>query len=137
MICFGNPYIKMLIPNKLNTIIKIVNKARLWKLSYAFTLFSATEHINPFVAPSDTYLYILKKDIKAWQSLFKQENMLPTEKNGDVICLPVDEEYFEWVWEARGVKVAAIPQLYADLFSYGGRGEEAAKELAARYFQDV
>ena len=57
--------------------LKIVNKARLWKLRYAFTLFSATEHINPFVAPSDTYLYVLKKDVKAWQSLCKQENMLP------------------------------------------------------------
>ncbi len=117
--------------------LKIANKARLWKLPYAFTLFSATEYINPFVAPSDTYLYIRKKDIKAWQSMFKQENMLPTEKNGNVICLLVDEEYFEGVWEARDAMVTSIPQLYADLFSYGGRGEEAAIELAKRYFKNV
>src|SRR3989338_3255529 len=109
--------------------LRIANKARLWGLNYAFTLFSATEHINPYVAPSDTHLYILKKDFKAWQSLFRQENMLPTEREGNVICLLVDEDYFEGLMEVRDVHVVSIPQLYADLFSYGGRGEEAAKEI--------
>lgn len=114
--------------------LKIANKARLEKLSYAFTLFSATEHVSPYVAPSDTYLYILRKDLKEWQILFRDENMLPTEKDGNVICLVVDEDYFEGVWEVRDVMVVSIPQLYADLFSYGGRGEEAAMEVLNRYY---
>lgn len=114
--------------------LKIANKARLEKLSYAFTLFSATEHVSPYVAPSDTYLYILRKDIKEWQTSFRDENMLPTEKDGNVICLVVDEDYFEGVWEVRDVMVVSIPQLYADLFSYGGRGEEAAMEVLDRYY---
>lgn len=109
--------------------LKIANRARYLKLQYAFTLFSATEHVSPYVAPSDTYLYILKKDLKIWESFFREENMLPTEKNGNVICLLVDEEYFEGVMDVRDVKVVSVPQLYADLFSYGGRGEEAAREL--------
>ncbi len=114
--------------------LKITNKARLEKLSYAFTLFSATEHVSPYVAPSDTFLYILRNDIKKWQTLFRDENMLPTEKDGNVICLVVDEDYFEGVWEVRDVMVVSIPQLYADLFSYGGRGEEAAMEVLDRYY---
>jgi len=109
--------------------LKIANKARHLELKYAFTLFSATEHISPYVAPSDTYLYILKKDLKAWESIFREENMLMTEKNGNIICLLVDEDYFEGVMEVRDVRVVSVPQLYADLFSYGGRGEEAAREL--------
>lgn len=109
--------------------LKISNKARQLELKYAFTLFSATEHISPYVAPSDTYLYILKKDLKRWEFIFRGENMLPTEKNGNVICLLVDEDYFEGVMEVRDVRVVSVPQLYADLFSYGGRGEEAAREL--------
>ena len=114
--------------------LKIANKARLWRLKYAFTLFSATEHIHPYVAPSDTHLYILKKDLKAWDSLFRQENILPTEKGGNVgmakvVCLLVDEEYLEGVSEVRDVNIVSLPQLYADLFSYGGRGEEAAQEI--------
>ena len=114
--------------------LKIANKARLEKLPYAFTLFSATEHVSPYVSPSDTYLYILKKDIKEWQNLLRNENMLPTEKDGNVICLVVDEDYFEGVWEVRDVMVVSIPQLYADLFSYGGLGEEAAMEVLNRYY---
>jgi len=114
--------------------LKIANKARLERLQYAFTLFSATEHVSPYVAPSDTYLYILRKDIKEWQTLFRGENMLPTEKDGNVKCLVVDEDYFEGVWEVRDVMIVSIPQLYADLFSYGGRGEEAAMEVLNRYY---
>jgi len=114
--------------------LKIANKARLERLQYAFTLFSATEHVSPYVAPSDTYLYILRKDIKEWQTLFRGENMLPTEKDGNVRCLVVDEDYFEGVWEVRDVMIVSIPQLYADLFSYGGRGEEAAMEVLNRYY---
>ena len=113
---------------------KIATQARIEKLAYAFTLFSATEHVSPYVAPSDTYLYILKKDIKEWQKLFREQNMLPTEKEGNVICLMVDKDYFEGVWEVRDVMVVSIPQLYADLFSYGGRGEEAAIEVLNRYY---
>lgn len=113
---------------------KIATQARIEKLAYAFTLFSATEHVSPYVAPSDTYLYILKKDMKEWQKLFREQNMLPTEKEGNVICLMVDEDYFEGVWDVRDVMVVSIPQLYADLFSYGGRGEEAAIEVLNRYY---
>ena len=116
---------------------KITNRARYERLGYAFTLYSATEHVSPYVAPSDTYLYILKKDVKAWQDMFRQENILPTEKEGNVVCLVVDEDYFEGVWEARDVNIVSIPQLYADLFSYGSRGEEAATEIINRYYQNV
>jgi len=116
---------------------KIANRARLWGLSYAFTLFSATEHISPYVAPSDTYLYILKKDIKAWDSLFRRENILPAEREGNTICLLVDEDYFEGVWNARDMTIVSLPQLYADLFSFGGRGEEAAEEIINKVLKNV
>lgn len=117
--------------------LKIANRARLWKLPYAFTLFSATEHISPYVAPSDTYLYILKKDIKGWEALFRIENMLPAEREGNVICLVVDEDYFEGVLNVRDVTVVSIPQLCADLFSFGGRGEEAAEEIINNVLKNV
>lgn len=112
--------------------LKIANRARTENLPYAFTLFSATEHISPYVAPSDTYLYVLKKDIKEWHTLFRKEDILPIEREGNVICLLVDEDYFEGVWDARGMMVVSLPQLYADLFSYGGRGEDAAEEILNR-----
>ncbi|MBS3135795.1 Rrf2 family transcriptional regulator [Candidatus Woesearchaeota archaeon] len=109
--------------------LKIANEARQLKLKYAFTLFSATEHVSPYVAPSDTHLYILKKDLKRWETFFRDENMLPIGKNGSIICLLIDEEYFEGIMNVRDVNLVSLPQLYADLFSYGGRGVEASKEL--------
>jgi len=108
---------------------KLVNRARPIGLPYAFTLFSATEHISPYVAPSGTYLYILKQDLKNWQNICQQENIIPAEREGNVTFFLVDEEYFEGVWDVRGVKTVSLPQLYADLFSFGVRGEEAAEEI--------
>lgn len=116
--------------------LKIANKARGWKLPYAFTLFSATEQVSPYVAPSATYLYILKKDVKTWEALFREEDMLPAEREGNVVCLVVDEDYFEGLHEVRGVWIVSLPQLYADLLSFGGRGEEAA-ETISRLFKNV
>ncbi|MBI3412771.1 MAG: hypothetical protein HY051_01675 [Candidatus Aenigmarchaeota archaeon] len=109
--------------------LKIANMARMSDKRYAFTLFSATEHINPYVAPSVTHLYIPKKDAHDWEFLFTTANMLPTEKGGDVICFLVDEYYFEGTWNSRGMMVTSVAQLCADLYSYGGRGEEAAEQL--------
>ena len=117
--------------------LKIANKARLLKLPYAFTLFSATEHVSPYVVPSNTYLYVLKKDVKAWSSVFRDENILPAEKEGNIVLLLVDEDYFEGVWATRDMSIVSLPQLYADLFSYGGRGEEAAEELISKVFKHV
>lgn len=111
-------------------ILKIANWARKEKMSYAFTLFSATEQISPYVAPSTTHVYILKSDLPIWQIFFREEKILPAEKEGNVVCLLVEEDYFKNVEEVRGTNIVSLPQLYADLMSFGGRGEEAAQELS-------
>jgi hypothetical protein len=110
--------------------LKIANWARTDNIQYAFTLFSATEQVSPYVAPSTTYVYILEKDITTWEKFFRKEKILPAEKEGNVTCLMVDEDYFKGVWNVRGnVSIVSLPQLYADLMSFGGRGTEAAREL--------
>lgn len=111
-------------------IVKIANWARKEKIQYAFTLFSATEHVSPYVAPSTTHVYIVKSDLFIWQRFFREEKILPAEKDGNVVCLLVDEDYVKNKEDVRGVNIVALPQLYADLISFGGRGEEAARELS-------
>ncbi len=120
--------------------LKIANAAAKNRLKHAFTLFSATEHVSPYIAPSDTHLYIRKEDLKSWQNLFCSQNIQPAESQGNIICFLADDAYFEGAWTAREAAVVSLPQLYADLFSYGGRGEEAAEEimnLISRRLNDV
>jgi hypothetical protein len=107
----------------------IANAARTAGLDYAFTLFSATEFVSPYVAPSETYIYVKKDDLKKWDVLLRKQNMLSTSREGNVILLSVDEDYFVGVWDAHGSKIVSLPQLYVDLFSFGGRGEEAAEQI--------
>src|SRR3989338_4790365 len=111
-------------------ILKISNWARKEKMPYAFTLFSATEHVSPYVAPSTTHIYILKSDLPIWQRFFREEKILPAEKEGNVVCFLVEEDYFKNIEDVRGTNIVSLPQLYADLMSFGGRGEEAAQELS-------
>lgn len=110
-------------------ILKIANWARKEKMRYAFTLFSATEHVSPYVAPSTTHIYILKSDLQLWQKFFRDEKILPAEKEGNVVCFLVNEDYFKGIEDIREAKIVSLSQLYADLMSFGGRGEEAAQEL--------
>lgn len=93
---------------------------------YAFTLFSATDIVAPYVAPNKIHLYILKDKGKVISDIFRTEGIMPAEE-GNIICYLVDEAHLYGSLDVRGVKIISLPQLYVDLFSYGGRGEEAAE----------
>ena len=97
-------------------------------IKYAFTLFSAIEILSPYVTPAETHLYILEKDQERIKKLFEKESILPAQK-GNVICFLADENYFYNMQNIHDFNVVSTPQLYVDLFSYGGRGEDAAQHL--------
>ncbi len=96
------------------------------KESYAFTLFSATEIIAPYVAPDKTHLYILEDDEKKIAENFLKHGIMHAEQ-GNIICYLADKNHFYGCKEIRDIKIISLPQLYVDLVSYGGRGEEAAE----------
>jgi DNA-binding transcriptional regulator YhcF (GntR family) len=107
---------------------KIASIAQKNNLQYAFTLLSATELIAPYVSPNETHLYILEPEKKKWELALRKENIFPAER-GNVICFLVDEARLYGSFNIRGINIISFPQLYADLFSVGGRLEESAEEL--------
>ena len=104
---------------------KISNAMKKNGLTYAFTLFSATELVAPYVGPSHTHLYVLKSEKSRFEAALKRKNIFPAEK-GNVVCLLAKKDCFYGAEDFRGIKAVSLPQLYADLYSYGGRGVEAA-----------
>ena len=104
---------------------KIANLANKNKLKYAFTLFSATEICCPYVSPNETHLYIREKE--KW-TILEKNNIFPAQK-GNIKLMVVDDSFFYNIQTINSVNIISYPQLYVDLFSYGGRGEEAAQEL--------
>ena len=107
---------------------KIANIGSRNSLEYAFTLFSATEIVSPYVSPAETHLYILKEERDKWEKILPKNNIFPGEK-GNVICFLADESFFYKRKKIKDKKVISLPQLYTDLFSYGGRGAEAAEKI--------
>ena len=95
---------------------------------YAFTLFSATEIISPYVAPDNVHLYILNEKGDKISKIFIKADFIPAEK-GNIICYLVNKSHFYGHLEIRGAKIISLPQLYIDLKSYGGRGDMAAEQI--------
>ena len=110
-------------------VIKKISSALLKnKIKYAFTLFSATELIAPYVTPVETHVYIIESDKDKVKDSFEKTNILPAQ-SGNVICFLVTEDYFYNMQKVYDFNVISLPQLYVDLFSYGGRGEDAAEKI--------
>ncbi|MCD6215711.1 MAG: MarR family transcriptional regulator [Candidatus Aenigmarchaeota archaeon] len=107
---------------------KIATIADANQLEYAFTLFTAAEIVMPITSAVETHAYILKTDIKKWISLLKKNNIYQSQK-GNIIFYPVKKNYFFGSKKIRSLKIISVPQLYTDLFSVGGRGEELAEEI--------
>lgn len=97
-------------------------------VKYAFTLFSALEILSPYVTPAETHLYILERDQEKVKKLFEKDSILPAQK-GNAVCFLVNDNYFYNMQNIQGFNIISTPQLYVDLFSYGGRGEDAAQHL--------
>lgn len=100
----------------------------LLKEHHAFTLFSATEIIAPYVAPDQVHLYLVEGEEKKITELLTKQGFMRAEK-GNVICYIVPKTHFYGQQEVQGCRIISLPQLYADLIAYGGRGEEAAEEV--------
>ncbi|MBD3203553.1 hypothetical protein GF327_04615 [Candidatus Woesearchaeota archaeon] len=107
---------------------KISNIANQNKLEYGFTLFSASELCCPYVAPGKTHLYIRKNQIEAWEKCLSGNNIFPGEK-GNIILYLADDSFLYNKQKIDNSYLTSYPQLYIDLFSYGGRGEDAAEHL--------
>ncbi len=122
---YENVKLEFLAPERPQYLLKKISNI-LQKETYAFTLFSATEIVAPYVAPNKLHLYISKGAEQKVSKLFGKNGIIPAEE-GNIVCYVVDESHFYGSKEIRGVKVISFPQLYVDLISYGGRGEEAAE----------
>lgn len=93
-----------------------------WK--YGLALFSGARRVAPFVTFPRFFSYI-DGDITA---LAKSLQFKQVESGANVTLLsPYDDGVFYGLQDVKGVKVVSSIQLYLDLMSYKGRGEEAAQ----------
>jgi hypothetical protein len=121
--------VQFIAPERPQYLIKKIGQM-LSKETYAFTLFSATEVVSPYVTPDKVHLYILKDNADKILQYFPKEGIMPAEQ-GNVVCYIVDSTQFYGCQNIRGLFIISLPQLYIDLVSYGGRGEEAAEHILA------
>ena len=96
------------------------------KYRYGLALFSGARKVAPFVRFMRFFSYIdgnVEEIAKALQ-------MKKVESGSNVTLLqPYDEGVFYGLQNINGIKVASDIQLYLDLKSYKGRGEEAAQAI--------
>lgn len=102
--------------------IRKASQKRGW--DYGLALFTGARRAAPFVVFPRFFAYI-KGDIS---ELAKSLEFKKVESGANVTLLsPYDDGIFYGLQEVKGVRVVSNIQLYLDLKSYGGRGEEAAQ----------
>jgi len=93
---------------------------------YAFTLFSGTSLIAPFVRSKQTFFYFSGNKEK----LINATELKPVSSGANVLILiPYDEGIFYATQKVRDNNVVSNVQLYLDLYNYKGRGREQAEYL--------
>jgi len=93
---------------------------------YGLALFSGARKIAPFVRSMKFFSYI-DGDI---EDIAKTLQMKKVESGANVTLFqPYDKGIFYGLQELNGIKVVSDIQLYLDLKSYKGRGEEAAQAI--------
>lgn len=96
---------------------------------YALTGFSGARLSSPRVRYNRLIIYVESKI----ESLAKGTDLKPVETGGNVLLLkPYDDGVFQGSRILYGMQVVSPVQLYLDLQSMPGRGEEAAEEVLVR-----
>lgn len=95
-------------------------------LRYALTGFSGADRLAPFTRYNKAMVYVDETD----EDLATVLSLKPVTSGANVTLLtPYDEGVFYGTRDIGGIIIASPVQIYLDLVSYRGRGEEAAKEL--------
>ncbi len=96
------------------------------QIRYAFTLTSGAAKVATALRYNRAYAYVERDWDKIAQALGWKEV-----RSGPNVTLlePYDDGVFSGLQKIDGMKVVCAPQLYIDLQSYKGRGEEAAEAV--------
>lgn len=105
---------------------KIANYCKKNNITYGLTLFSGLALVAPYARYTRVFIYIREKSQEVTSAL-----ELRTVDSGPNITIlePYDDGVFYRLQEINGMQVVINIQLYLDLVSYKGRGEESAKFL--------
>lgn len=105
---------------------KIANGMKKLQQQYALTLFSAADKVAPYARYQRVFVYV-----DGDQSQLVEEIGLKKVDSGPNVTLldPYDDGVYYGAIEIDGQSIVGMVQLYLDLVSYKGRGEEAARFL--------
>lgn len=108
--------------------IKIAEICRELNINYAFTGFSAAARLSPMVRYQKAMVYI--PDQKALQKLQDKLELKRVPSGANLMMMiPYDEGVYYGGIRKDNIQIVSPIQVYLDLKSYKGRGEEAAKEI--------
>ncbi len=105
---------------------KIADYCEKNSITYAFTLFSGADLVAPYTRYNRVFMYIKEK----YQEIASAFQLKQVDSGPNVTILePFDDGIFYGIQEINGMCVVGNIQLYLDLMSYKGRGEETARFL--------
>lgn len=107
------------------------------KLEHAFTLFSASELLFPYVRTEEVHVYVRREEFEKWKKyLIKKNVRRAMEKEANLTLILVDQDcHFRLSRKIRSYTIAPIGEVLSDLYSYGGIGEEQAQLIQKEWLK--
>lgn len=126
--------IRFFVPGSMSKKLKLLKKQ---ELDYVLTLFAGAELILPYVKTEDVHAYILERDAARWmEKLLKSKVRRAEGKDANLFLLiEAQKHVFELAQNIHNHPVAPMAVLLADLFSFGGIGEEQANEILKEWIK--
>ncbi len=107
-------------------ILKLAKATDELNLKYSFTGMAGASIISPFVRYNDVWVYI-SGDLN---EIVKKLDLRPTSSGANIrIFEPFDDGIFMDFREIRGINLVGKIQLFVDLFTYPGQGQEQAEKI--------
>jgi len=102
-------------------------------ISWAVSGWAGLELAAPFATTTPSlHIYVADEDFAGpLSSAIKDAGLREVDEGGRVNFWRADRRIFDLAGERRGVPVASAPRLYADLSSFGARGQDAADHVKA------
>lgn len=114
----------------LDELVPALDRSTTWALSG----WAALELAAPFATTTPTlHVYVTDGDFAGpLTNAFEASGLREVEEGGRATFWAADSRLFKLAWRSRGVPIVSAPRLYADLSSFGARGQDAADHVRSQ-----
>jgi hypothetical protein len=109
------------------------------RVEWAVSGWAGLELAAPFATTTPSlHIYIAQADFTGSLSdALRESNLQEVDEGGRAIFWPSEPSVLGLAWQVQGIPIMSPPRLYADLSSFGARGQDAADHVREQFIDPL